>query len=58
MSAPVRPLSDQATRDRLWHDRGTLPGQLVAYRHFPIGAYDRPRFPTFKGLRHPADLAA
>lgn len=49
---------DQATRDRLWHERATLPGQLVAYRHFPIGAYDRPRFPTFKGLRHPVDLAA
>ncbi len=28
---------DQATRDQLWHERGTLPGQIVAYRHFPIG---------------------
>ncbi len=49
---------DQATRDRLWSERATVPGQIVTYRHFPIGAYDKPRFPTFKGVRHPADLAA
>ena len=49
---------DQATRDRLWSERTTVPGQIVTYRHFPIGAYDKPRFPTFKGVRHPADLAA
>lgn len=49
---------DQATRDQLWRDRATLPGRLAAYRHFPVGAYDRPRFPTFKGLRSPLDLAA
>ena len=49
---------DQDTRDLLWAGRDTLPGQLVAYRHFPIGAYDKPRFPTFKGLRSRLDLAA
>lgn len=49
---------DQATRDRLWAERGSLPGRIVSFRHFPIGSYDRPRFPTFKGLRDPADLAA
>lgn len=49
---------DQATRDRLWAERNHLPGRIAAYRHFPIGNYDRPRFPTFKGVRDPADLAA
>ena len=49
---------DQSTRDLLWADRDGLPGRIVSYRHFPIGAYDKPRFPTFKGLRDPADLAA
>jgi DNA ligase-1 len=49
---------DQATRDQLWAARDTLPGRLAAYRHFPVGAYDRPRFPTFKGLRSPLDLTA
>lgn len=49
---------DQATRDRLWAERDSLTGRIVSYRHFPIGAYDKPRFPTFKGLRDPADLAA
>ncbi|NCC40371.1 MAG: ATP-dependent DNA ligase [Gammaproteobacteria bacterium] len=49
---------DHATRVALWTARDALPGRLVAYRHFPIGAYDRPRFPTFKGLRSRIDLAA
>lgn len=48
----------QAVRDQLWAERATLPGQLISYRHFPIGAYDKPRFPTFKGLRAAEDLAA
>ena len=49
---------DQVTRDRLWRGRAPLPVQLVAYRPFPVGAYEKPRFPTYKGLRNPLDLAA
>ena len=49
---------DQVTRDRLWVERDSLPGRVVSFRHFPIGAYDKPRFPVFKGFRDPADLAA
>lgn len=49
---------DQATRDRLWAERDRLPGRLITYRHFPLGAYDKPRFPTFKGMRHADDCAA
>lgn len=49
---------DQATRDRLWTERDSLPGRIVSFRHFPIGSYDRPRFPVFKGFRDRSDLAA
>lgn len=42
-------------RANLWAGREYLPGKLVTYKHFPIGALDRPRHPVFKGFRHTID---
>ena len=40
---------DEATRKQLWQQRPL--GQLVKYRYFPKGMKDKPRFPSFLGLR-------
>lgn len=38
-------------RFTLWQIRGTLKGQSVKFKHQPAGAKDRPRFPSYLGLR-------
>lgn len=38
-------------RFTLWQIRDTLPGQSVKFKHQPAGAKDRPRFPSYLGLR-------
>lgn len=47
---------DDATRADIWANRHRMLGALVKYKHFAIGAYDKPRFPTFLGFRAPIDL--
>ena len=42
-------------RVALWKEQGKLMGRLVKYKHFPLGAVDKPRFPTFVGFRHEDD---
>jgi DNA ligase-1 len=42
-------------RIRLWGERDTLVGRLAKYKHFPIGAKDAPRFPTFIHFRDKDD---
>lgn len=51
---------DADMRKYLWelYKSSALVGQIVTYKHFPIGAKDKPRFPIFKGIRHPADTPA
>lgn len=46
---------DALMREMLWSIRDTLPGRLVKFKHFPIGAKDAPRFPVFLGFRDPID---
>lgn len=46
---------DQATRDQLWGERHSLPGQLAKFKSFDIGVKEAPRFPVFLGLRDPID---
>lgn len=46
----------QADREIYWAMREDLVGRIIKYQHFPIGAKDKPRFPTFKGFRDPIDL--
>lgn len=43
-------------REGFWHNRHNLIGKLVKYRFQPAGVKEKPRFPTFLGLRHPEDL--
>ena len=38
-------------RFTLWSIRDTLKGQSVKFKHQPAGAKDRPRFPSYLGLR-------
>ncbi len=44
-------------RDKLWYHRDNgLIGQVVKYKYFEIGAYDKPRFPVFLGFRPKEDV--
>lgn len=45
-----------AQREEFWVDRDQLVGKLVRYKHFPVGAKDRPRHPVFTGYRSRLDL--
>jgi DNA ligase-1 len=47
---------DDATRASIWAERGRLRGVLIKYKHFSIGNYDKPRFPTFLGFRAAMDM--
>jgi DNA ligase 1 len=47
---------DDATRTLLWSQRDTLAGRIVKFKHFPVGAKDRPRHPVFLGFRSSEDL--
>jgi len=42
---------NQEDRERLWHERATLPGRVITYTYFPVGVKDKPRFPCYKGFR-------
>lgn len=45
-------------REKFWagHEDGYQVGCVVKYKHFAIGAKDKPRFPTYLGLREGWDL--
>lgn len=43
-------------KEALWEQRDSLPGKTVKFKHFSIGAKDRPRHPVFLGFRDPIDL--
>lgn len=45
-----------AQRKAYWTHRENLLGDLIVYKFFPIGCVNAPRFPIFKGFRHPNDL--
>lgn len=43
-------------RQKLWHGRQLMVGQLVKYKSQPVGVKDKPRFPVFLGFRDVRDL--
>lgn len=40
---------DDAQRRELWQSPPV--GRIITYKYFPLGSYDKPRFPVFKGFR-------
>lgn len=42
-------------REELWNDKSIF-GQKVAFRYFELTDDGKPRFPTFRGIRHPDDI--
>jgi len=47
---------DQADRESFWNNQPDLLGQIVKYKHFPIGVKDKPRHPIFLGFRNKIDM--
>lgn len=47
---------DDYTRAVIWTNQRDWAGRLVKYKHQPVGAVDKPRFPVYLGLRDAADL--
>lgn len=45
-----------AERFDLWHSAERLKGRLAKYKHFPVGAKDKPRHPVFLGWRDERDV--
>ena len=43
-------------RGLFWQRQDEYVGKLVRYKHFPIGAKDRPRHPVFTGFRDARDM--
>jgi len=42
-------------REYYWTHRNSIIGNVIKFKHFPIGIKDKPRFPTFQGFRAKAD---
>ena len=47
---------DDELRQRIWSKRDQYEGKLVKFKHFPVGAKDKPRHPVFLGFRDSKDL--
>lgn len=48
-----------AERQYIWDNKHLYLGSIAVYKHFEqVGVKDAPRFPVFKGFRHPNDMLA
>lgn len=47
----------ESQRYNLWQNQDEIIGKMVTYKHFEVGAKDKPRFPIFKGFRDEKDLS-
>lgn len=45
-------------RQRVWNAKADIIGKLAKYKHFEIGAKDKPRHPVFIGFRDERDLSS
>jgi DNA ligase-1 len=43
-------------RAEIWNNQPKYLGRMFSYDHFPIGVKDKPRHPSYKGLRDSRDL--
>lgn len=43
-------------RQEIWDNRHNWLGTLIKYQYFAVGMKDKPRFPSYRGPRHPDDL--
>lgn len=47
---------DDNMRKYVWENQSEFLGAIVTYQFQPTGMKDKPRFPSFKGVRHPDDI--
>lgn len=47
----------ESQRYTLWQNQNSILGKIVTYKHFEVGAKDKPRFPIFKGFRDEKDIS-
>ena len=47
---------NHSERQSFWQMGSAMLGKLLRYRHFPVGAKDKPRFPVYAGLRSALDM--
>lgn len=47
----------ESQRYTLWQNQDKIIGKMVTYKHFEVGAKDKPRFPIFKGFRDEKDMS-
>lgn len=47
---------DIELRKQIWEDKNAYIGKIVKYKHFEIGAMDKPRLPIFLAFRDPGDM--
>jgi DNA ligase 1 len=48
---------DAITAQEIWDNQEFYMGKLVKFRYFEIASQGKPRFPSFKGFRHPDDMS-
>jgi len=46
----------EAQRNEIWAHREQYLGKYASYQYFPIGVKDKPRFPSYRGLRSTIDF--
>lgn len=48
---------DDALRQQIWNAQHEHHGRVLTFKHQPVGGYDKPRIPVFKGFRDRAEVA-
>lgn len=47
---------DDALRQKIWNSQHEHHGRVLTFKHQPVGGYDKPRIPVFKGFRDRAEV--
>lgn len=47
----------ETQRYDFWLHQDEIIGKIITYKHFEVGAKDKPRFPIFKGFRDEKDIS-